>query len=297
MSMVTGQTQVPNPAETLPAAQGGDALATLTQLLNTYGLGGLIPWVQQQLIGGADATQIAVLLPQQPAFQQRFPGIAQRQANGLPPISPADYVNYEDSLAQLYRSAGLPQGFYDSPTDVANLIGNDVSINEMTARVQQGYVAALTAPQAVRDQLHTLYNVSQGGLAAFFLDPNTAAPLLQQEFQSAVVAGTAQQAGYQQLDVATAKQLAALGLSQGQYTQGFQQLGLQHQLFNNLPGEALPQGPITESQQLGATFEGNAASQLAINAAQRQRQAQFQGGEQFAETATGVGGLGTAQRT
>jgi len=279
-----------------PTAQA-DALQTALSLLAGYGVTGadattLANWMWQQHVQGYSDTSIAQLLLTQPIIQQHFPEIAARQKAGLPPISPGDIVSYKNQVAQYAAQYGIPQDFVKQFQ--SQWITNDVSMAEVGQRMQDYAQAAYQSNPAVLEQLQKLYGVTPGELTAFFADPTTALPIIQQRFQASQIAGQGQIAGYGQLTEQQAATLAQQGVTQAQAQSGFQQLGLEQQLFNPLPGQ-VGQTPITQEQQLGAQFLGNAADVRMVQLEALRRQAAFQGGGQYAGGQKGLSGLGTEQ--
>jgi hypothetical protein len=261
--------------------------------LQLYGLGSLAKWAWGEITNGASEAQVVLDLYNQPEFKDRFPAIFTRQAQGLPPLSPGDYVSYENQATQMFQAAGLPKGFWDSPADFTSLLSSDVSISELQSRLNLATQATLQVPDSVRTVLQRDYGVSAGGLAAHFLDPGQAEPLLAQQFAAAQIGGAGIQTGYG-TDRTVDERLAADGVSAAQAQQGFTQLGTEKQLFTGLPGENV--SDISQSQQIGAAFEGDAASQEAIALRAAQRQAKFGQGGQYASSAAGFTGVGSAQQ-
>lgn len=268
-----------------------NALATLTQILQQYGLGSLASWAWNEIVQGASEPQILLDMMNTPEFKQRFPAIAARQKAGLPPISPGDYVNYEAQATQMMRAAGLPAGFWDSPSDFTSLISSDVSLNELQQRVQLASQAAFQVPGDVRAVLQRDYGITAGDLAANFLDPKQAEPVLQRKFTAAQIGGAAWRTGYGSTR-SEDEYLTDLGVSATQAQQGFNQLTGQRQLFSSLPGENTT--GIGRDQQLGAEFAGNASDQEAITRRANQRVGVFSGGGGFGNTQQGFA-VGAAQ--
>lgn len=263
------------------------ALGTLKQTLDTYGLGSLANWAWGEIVAGKSEQQVLLDLMQRPEFKGRFPGIQARADAGLPAISPGDYVNYENQATQMMRAAGLPSGFWDSPADFTHLISSDVSLNELSKRLDLGTQAAYQVPADVRAALARDYGVGAGQLAAFFLDDKTAEPLLARDFTAAQIGGAAYRTGYGSTK-SEDERLTDLGVTAGQAQQGFNQLTLQRQLFSSLPGENTT--GISRENQLGATFAGDTQSQEQIVKRSQARQAAFAGGGGFSQ-----GGIGQAQ--
>ena len=269
----------------------GDAWAYLQSLLDSYGLGTLTDFAQNAIVQGFSATEVIQRVRTTDAYKQRFKVIEDRRAAGLPAISEAEVISYEKQATQMLRAAGMPEGFYDSPDDFYKFQLNDISLAELDARINKGYVAAMQMPQDVRDEAKTLYGLGEGDLAAFFLDPDRTEAAITERFGATQRAAEAFRTGYGQLSVEQAERLQKLGV--GDATQGFTQLASERELFHSLPGEA--DNLITREQQLAAQFEGNATAQQAIKRVGQQRVAAFSGGGDFAQNKEGFAGIGTAR--
>lgn len=270
-----------------------DSLATIKNVLSQYGLDSLSDFAWQEIVSGRSGNEVLQDLRETPQFKQRFPAIDARQKAGLPPLSPGDYVSYENTATQYMRDAGLPPGFYDSPEDFTKFLSNDMSLKELSERVTTAKDAAYNAPTEVRSALRGQFGVGDGDLAAFFLDPDRAQPLLQRTYNAAQVAGAGTRTGY---DVSTDQdyRLTDLGVTAQQAQTGFSTLQHSQELFNPLTGHA-NERKITSDEQLGATFGGNATAADQIEKRRQQRQSEFQDGGAFAAGNTGVTGLGSAQ--
>ena len=278
-------------------ATQADGIAILTNELTSWGFGqDAITWATQAIQSNQPVDAVLFNLRQQPFYQNSIFGqVAKaRQSAGLAAMSESQILQYRDQLQGIAQQAGLPQGFI-TDSEVTSLLGQDVSMSEVDQRITQGYVAALKAPPDVRDQLQQYYGIDTGHLAAYYLDPQRALPILQQQFQAASIGAAATRTGFGAVDRATAEQLAQLGITEPQARTGFTDLAKQAQLFNALPGSG-EQG-ISQQVQLAAEFAGNAADQQQIAARQEERKATFEGGYRYAETqGKGITGLGPAQR-
>lgn len=268
-----------------------NAQADLQQILGQYGLASLASWAWGEIVAGKSEDQVLVDLQNTKQFKDRFPAIAIRAANGLPAISPGDYVTFENNATQIMRAAGLPEGFWDSPADFTNLIAADVSTSELQNRVQLAQQAVYQSPPDVQAILQRDYGMTPGDLAASFLDPGQAEPLLQQKLLAAQIGGAADTTGYgsgKGMD----DYLAQLGVTQAQATAGFNDLSEKGQLFNALPGEA--GGAISQDTQIGAEFGQNSQDQQAISQRAQARQAAFKQGGSFVSGTGGFSGIGNA---
>jgi hypothetical protein len=282
-----------------PSPDSAANASSAALILKQFGLDQLIPIVDQWIRGGMtwDEAQLALYDRSTDAgkiFDQRFPGIRIRQEKGLSPISPAEYVNYEDNATQYMRAAGLPQGFYDNKADFTDLISNDVSLNELNTRVTQGYAQVATAPPEVRDAFNHFFGAQgDSALAAFFLDPDKALPALEKQVDIAKIGGAGIGAGLNfGLDRAT--QITDAGVSDTQARQAFANIHSMDSLFTNTISET---GSLTaEKQGVDAALgldQGQARQQ--IQRRLDERTAAFNGGGGAASTNAGVIGLQTAK--
>lgn len=276
-----------------------DAVAILSQELTSWGFGqDAIDWAKAQIQSNNSIDQILYSLRQQDFYKKSIFGLvaAERTANNLPAMTEAQILSYKDYAIGVAQQAGLPPGFIDTP-ELVTLMGNDVSTAELDARITQGYVAALKSDPATLAAFRQYegLGVGPGALAAFYLDPTKALPLIQQMFAAAQMGGAAANTGYGGISEAQAQLLAQLGTTQTQAETGFTALAKQHELFNALPGEGAP--AITQEMQLAAEFAGNAEDQQMIKQRGEQRAAAFAGNYKFAETPNrGITGLGPVPR-
>lgn len=282
---------------TLPAgitakddAASRDAYAMLQSVLATYGLESLGPTVQQWLVQGLSEAEILQRMRETPQFKTRFPAIEARQKAGLAPLSPGEYVAYEQQARQMMRAAGLPSGFYDGNDDFTRFLTNDLSLSELSDRVTLATSAAFQMPQADRDAL-TEFGMGPGDITAFWLDPDKAQPLLERKYAAAQLAGASFQSGYGKLNETEATGLAQQGIGREQGLAGFSELTGQRELFGALDSG---EDAIGRQDQLDAAFGGNATQRRRIEQRARRRAAQFQGGGGFAASQEGLVGLGDA---
>lgn len=221
--------------------------AEVKTILNRYDLGGLNDWVQEQIISGASDNEIMIKLYDTPEFKTRFPAIEQRQSSGMAPLSPEEYIQYESNAQQLFRAAGLPKSFYDQRDDFTQFLTNNVSLSELSARVEQGFQKALTAPIEVRAKMTEFFGVTgDGALAAYFLDPEKALPALERDLATAEIAGYGQAMNVG-IDQARSQRLADLGFTGEQASQGFTQISNNDGLFTET---------VTETKDLTAATTG-----------------------------------------
>jgi hypothetical protein len=274
-----------------------DAVAIISSELTSWGFGqDAVQWATQQIQSNNSIDQILYSMRQQQFYVNSIFGqVAKaRTAAGLPAMTEAQILSYQDYATGVAQQAGLPQGFINT-NELVTLMGHDVSTTELDARITQGLTAALKAPPDVLKQFQDDYGVGPGGLAAYYLNPETALPLLQNQFTAAQIGAEATRTGYGAIGADQQMALAQMGVTDSSAQKGFEDLAKQSQLFTALPGSA--EQAIAEPVQLGAEFGGNAPDAQAIAERAQQREAVFQGNYHFAETQNrGITGLGATPR-
>ena len=250
-----------------------------------------LSWAQGLLTSGASPSQVEVEMYNQPWFQARFPGIFQRQKAGLPPISPSDYISYEDQARQLESAYGLPSGYLDNPTFIGNQIGQDVSMSELQDRVEKGFAVVNTAPPEVQDAFDQMFGASgPAALAAYVMDPTRSVPLLEKQVLAAQNMGAGLEQGFRP-SASQAEEMAGMGISYGQAQSGFSNLQGIRPFF--IPGVGESETQDINTTGINATFGLDATSQAALARLKAQRQAEFAGGAAPVTTGQGVVGAGT----
>jgi hypothetical protein len=273
---------------------------TIRAVLSTYGLGELSDYLYgvyargEVNINNPDA--IIFSIREQDAYKKRFAANKARADKGLAELDPASYLQLENQYRQLLQSNGLPTGFYDSNDDFTALLAGDVSPQELQTRVQQGFRAVQDADPEVKRQMQELYGVNEAGLAAYFLDPKKAAPILTRQAEAAKISARAKEQGGLQLEKGTAEELAARGITAAEAETAFTTLGLQQGLYTEMAGEQA----LTQQEKVGAALGYDVEGQRKIKQRQATRKSPFQGGGSFAKTTgqtsgTTQTGLGVAE--
>lgn len=265
------------------------ARGLINTFLQTYGLSSLGDTAWNWYLTGQSPDQILLNLRGTAEYKARFPAMATLSQRGQS-ITEQQYIDYEKSIAQQNQAAGLPQGMYDTPDEIAKLLTSSISPSEYQARLQAYQTAAWQTPPEVRQALTDYYGVTPGQLTAFFIDPDQALPLIQRDLAAAQAGGSAQRTGFGQIDQANAEYLASLGLSQSALDTGFNKLGTENQIIQGLPGQ---QSGIGTQTAIQAQFGQNAQAQQAFEAAQQNQLNQFKQGGSVAASNKGVLGAGS----
>lgn len=278
----------------LPKARS-DAFSRMRALLSRFGLSSLEGAVNNIITSGTvdleNADAIIFALRNEDAYKKRFAGNAARAAAGLPELDPATYIGLEESYRQLLQANGLPNDFYNDQTDFEKWIEGDVSPAELQDRINNGYRKVADADPAVRRQMQELYGVAEGDLAAFFLDPKRAQPMLTtrervRKAQAAEIAARGQEQAGMQLSATEAETLASRGITGQEAMDRFGEMGALSGLYQTMGGEEA----MTREQQLGAAFRYDTNALDLLRRRQRSRVAQFEGGGQFARTSGATSG-------
>ena len=297
------QPPVPPPVPPRPPAQfepRPDARTTIAAVLRRFGLEALSErlydiYARQEVdLNNPDALVFAI--SETPEYKTRFAGNARRASKGLPELDPGSYIELENSYRNILRSNGLPPEFYDTTDDFSNLISGDVSPAELQARIQNGYRKVREADPEVKRQMRQLYNVDDAGLAAYFLDPERATPILEAQARAAEIAARGREQGGIQLTQMTAEELVSRGFTEEQATEAFRRMNLLSGLYTEMGTEM----QLTEQEKVGAAFGYDVEALQTLEQRARRRVAEFQGGGQFAGTRGATSGtietgLGQAQ--
>ena len=261
-----------------------DARMSIKALLTKYKLDSLFDTVwgnyTSDMVDFNDMDALALSIRETEAYKTRFAGNEMRRAAGLGDLSPATYIALEDSFKNTMRSNGIPDSFYDSPEDFAKLIAGDVSVSEFNDRIS--YVRSLVqdAPASVRNQMAQLYNVSEGQLIAYFIDPDKAAPILKEQERAARIGAAAQENAAMQLSVSTAEDLAKRGITDAQAYQGFGNINQMGELTKAFTGEE----SISDQDIIAAQFGFNTDAEKKLMKRREQRLGEFKGGGSYART-------------
>jgi len=144
-------------------------------------------------------------------------------------------------------------------------------------------------------EFQRLYGVSEGELAAYFIDPQRMRPTFdkyeaERQARAARIAAAGTTQGQMTIGRETAEQLARAGVSGEEAQAGFSVLGDTQELFK---AAQAGEQTIGQEEQIAGTFNTSASARQAIAKRRRSRQAAFEGGGSFGATQQGQTGLGT----
>lgn len=271
------------------------ARAIIDTTLADYGLEELSDFAWEAIQRGDPVSKILLDLRETQPYKDRFPGIVQRREAGLPPIRESEYIEYEERAKALMRGANLPVGFYDENEDIGKLIGTNVSLQQLSQRVQEGYQQVAEAPEEVRRAFSEFFGVNgDSALAAFFLDPERAESFLAEATETAQVGGTALRFGLE-VTQERASRIRSTGTSQAGLEQALRQTNRVRSLFNETAGEKVDF--TAEREGLDAFLNiGDPFAEERIRSRLEARNAAFQGQAGAGQGQQGLFGLGSNRR-
>ena len=251
---VPGTTQTNTPTAGLDPSQR-NAYTAVIDMLKEFGLESLAPKILGYVQQGYDSSTIGYELQQTSEWKTRFAANETRKKNGLPVLSPQEYIATERSYRQIMQNAGVPAGFYDQTSDFQKFLENDVSPDEVNNRVK----AATDFINRKDPQELAIFKkfYTNGDMIAYALDPTRAQPLVGKAFEAATIAGQAQTQGIS-IDKGLAEGLAGDGITRDQAQQGFGLIAQEQGNANKL-SSIYGQDGFTTSDLVNETFRADAS--------------------------------------
>lgn len=192
--------------------------SAMADRFNKYGLTALANKIKELAIAGATEATITLQLQETPEYQQRFAANADRIKKGLAALTPAEYVNVEDSYRQVLRAYGLKQ--FDNDAYVKQFIANDMSPTELSNRVVTAVQRVQNADPALVNQLKQYYGIGAADMVAYVLDPEQQFQKIERQIAASEIGVAAARQGLQ-AGVSVAEQLAAQGVTEAEARKGY----------------------------------------------------------------------------
>lgn len=300
----------PTPGPTGPQAppvdaSGNAAYQMLAAYLTSLGLGELFSvtpeglpsgYLWEQFQKGIDTqAELQVVIESTPQWQSRFQTIVQQRAlaaQGQPVrvMSVDEVVQYEQTAAQLMRNAGMPEWFYDNYADFTPLMVGQISVAELSDRVDRSLSLARNTSPEVRDAFSEFYGANtDAALAAFFLDPQHTMNSVDRAARSAYTAGTARQLGLRGVGQNVSEAIAGSTLTESAIFQNLTDAAALAPLAVEGFDDA---SDFTDDDLLSATFLGDSKARGELSRRLASRQAankEAVGGALLTERGVGVG--------
>ena len=271
------------PGPTEPAYKQ-DARMTLKAILAKYKLESLYDKIwsdyTSDMIDITDSDAIFLSIREEDKYKERFAGNEMRRSKGLGDLSPSTYVALEDSYRQTLRSNGIPADLFDTPAELAELIANDVSVSEFNSRIESARSLMQDAPASVRDQMSRLFNVTEGQLLAYYIDPDKALPVLKEQERAARIGSAAVENAGMQLSASAAEDLSRRGFTEDEARVGFSKVSKLGELAQTFAGEQ----NITEQQIIASQFGFDTQAEKDLARRKEQRVSEFKRGGSYTRT-------------
>ena len=264
-------------------------IQVLTDRFAQYGLASLVPKIQELAVGGATEATITLALQGTEEYQKRFAANADRIKKGLSVLTPAEYLNIEDSYRQTLRAYGLKQ--FDTDAYVKQFIANDISPTELSNRVVTAVQRVQNADPAIQQQLKDYYGISAADMVGYVLDPEQSFQMIQRQIAASEI-GVA--GGRQGLTVglSVADQLAAQGVTQAEAQKGYSTIAdilPTAQTLSGIYGNTV--GTYGQSEAEQETFNSLASAQRKRQQLSAAEIAQFSGSSGVSKGAFSTGYL------
>ena len=290
------------------ATNKSNAANYIDNQLDAWGLGSLKPHFNDLVwkSGVTSGPDLMKLIRNTPEYKQRFKGMADHNANPNFPkkLTEGEFLSSEKAMMDLARQY-LPPNFF-SLQRASDLIGKGVDVEEFKNRVMKGYAAAMSADATTRKYL-AAQGVDLQHLAAYFLDPKVAEPILTQNVAKATLRGYAENVGLQDFTKDMADQLADQvrrsstnpygTFTMDQARKAIEYAGMNQGLSGAAPGAATP--TVDTNQLIGSQIPGfggtnEAEANIEVMKAQQAQAAPFNKGGGYEITNRGVTGTGSA---
>lgn len=206
-----------------------DAAAAVIALLEQYGLGSLastvVNYVKQW---GTDTTTIFTAIQDTNAWKRRFAANEARRKAGLPVLDPSEYLATERAYRQALQAAGIPKGMWDKPSDFQKFLELDVAPSEIMERAMEARKLADRVDPVQKRALAARLGIGVGDLAAYYLNPTKAMPVLQAEVDKALLEAERVRAGFRGGARSRSEDLYSMGITEEQARQGYGVISQMH---------------------------------------------------------------------
>ena len=197
------------PGDAGPALGGGDGGVSEENFNAVEEVFAIFPWLRelgdeiyQVIVNGVTEALPSSVIVQNirgtNAYRERFAGLIQRQAEGLAPISEAEYLELETGYMNQLRNFNILGTMGLDSTEAfrtwaADLIGNDVSVSELNARLDRGVALMRDSSDFIQQAFQDFYGVtvSDDALLAYFLEPDRGLDIIQDQLAAAQIGGEA----------------------------------------------------------------------------------------------------------
>jgi hypothetical protein len=177
-------------------AEKRDAFALIQDTMRSYGftdseLSELSGYIQKAIIDPNLGPNAAILgMRNLGVYKQRFFGNEERVKKGLNALSEGEYLQQEKDYGQYFKEYGVQD--LATRTQMATLIGNDVSAIEAKNRIGLAVDRVKNADPTIMSELKTYYpTLNDKDLVSYFLNPVQALPDLKRKVTASEIGAAA----------------------------------------------------------------------------------------------------------
>ncbi len=203
-----------------------DAFAVIKATLKTYGftdaeIAELNTFIEAGLTNAKmGPEQLKLDMRELPTYKARFAGNTARISAGLNALSESQYLQQENDYSEIFKMYGV--GNLSSRAQFSTLIGNAVSVTEVTRRIDAAVKRVKNADPEVLKTLKNLYpTITDTDIVSYFLKPAETLPELERKTTVAEIGATAKQFGMLETGLTRFEDLQTYGVNLAKAREGY----------------------------------------------------------------------------
>jgi len=154
-------------------------------------------------------------------WRERFGGVTKsREKNGMSYLNEGQIIQLEDTYRQIFTAAGIPKKFWQQD-DLNNLIGQDVSPQEVADRVKLAEDAINNTDPAYTRAFREYYGIGKKSLVGYMLNRKKGVQLLSEQVKAAEIGAEAGSTGMDSVGKKFAEKLVDKDISRQEARQAF----------------------------------------------------------------------------
>ena len=154
-------------------------------------------------------------------WRERFGGVTKsREKNGMSYLNEGEIIQLEDTYRQIFTAAGIPEKFWEQD-DLNNLIGQDVSPQEVADRVKLAEDAINNTDPAYTRAFREYYGIGKKSLVGYMLNRKKGVQLLSEQVKAAEIGAEAGSTGMDSVGKKFAEKLVDKDISRQEARQAF----------------------------------------------------------------------------
>jgi len=203
-----------------------DAFAVIKATLKTYGftdaeIAELNTFIEAGLTNAKmGPEQLKLDMRELPTYKARFAGNTARISAGLNALSESQYLQQENDYSEIFKMYGV--GNLSSRAQFSSLIGGNISVTEVTKRIDAAVKRVKNANPEVLKTLKNLYpTITDTDIVSYFLKPAETLPELERKTTVAEIGATAKQFGMLETGLTRFEDLQTYGVNLAKAREGY----------------------------------------------------------------------------